>query len=100
MSEENWKQDYAKTLGIYLSGKGIPTPGPKGEKILDDNFFIIFNAYHDALTFKLPPARFGRKWTKILDTSINYFEETGETFKALETVHVEGRSVLLLKEPT
>ncbi|RYZ29194.1 MAG: glycogen debranching enzyme GlgX [Chitinophagaceae bacterium] len=99
MSEENWKQDYAKTLGIYMSGKGIPTPGPKGEKILDDNFFIIFNAYHNALTFKLPPARLGRKWTKILDTSTNYFEETGESFKALETVHVEGRSVVLLKEP-
>jgi len=99
MSEEAWKQDYAKTLGIYLNGKGIPTPGPRGEKILDDNFFLIFNAYHDALTFKLPPARFGRKWTKILDTSTNYFEETGETFKALETVNVDGRSVVLLKEP-
>ena len=99
MSEEAWKQDYAKTLGIYLSGKGIPTPGPKGEKILDDNFFIIFNAYHDALTFKLPPARFGRKWIKVLDTSNNYFEETGESFKASGIVHVEGRSVALLKEP-
>ncbi|HEY0042415.1 MAG TPA: glycogen debranching protein GlgX [Flavisolibacter sp.] len=99
MTEENWKQDYAKTLGIFLSGKGIPTPGPKGEKVLDDNFFIIFNAYHDALEFKLPPAKFGRKWTKVLDTSINYLEETGETFKAGVNIHVEGRSVVLLKEP-
>jgi isoamylase len=99
MTEENWKQDYAKTLGIFLNGKGIPTPGPKGEKILDDNFFIIFNAYHDAIQFKLPPAKFGRKWTKVLDTSINYLEETGESFKAAESIHVEGRSVVLLKEP-
>lgn len=99
MGEENWKQDYAKTLGIFLNGKGIPTPGPKGEKLLDDNFFIIFNAYHDALDFKLPPAKFGRKWTKVLDTSINYFEESGEAFNASATIHVEGRSVVLLKEP-
>jgi len=99
MSEENWKQDYAKTLGIFLNGKGIPTPGPKGEKLLDDNFFIIFNAYHDALEFKLPPSKFGRKWTKVLDTGNNYFEETGEAFKASAAIHVEGRSVVLLKEP-
>lgn len=99
MSEENWKQDYAKTLGIFLNGKGIPTPGPKGEKLLDDNFFIIFNAYHDALEFKLPPSKFGRKWTKVLDTGKNYFEETGEAFKASATINIEGRSVVLLKEP-
>jgi glycogen operon protein len=99
MSEDAWKQDYAKTLGIFLNGKGIPTLGPKGEKIVDDNFFIIFNAYHDALEFKLPPAKFGRKWTKVLDTSTNFLEETGETFKAAANIHVEGRSVVLLKEP-
>ncbi|HUC82408.1 MAG TPA: glycogen debranching protein GlgX [Flavisolibacter sp.] len=99
MSEEAWRQDYAKTLGIFLNGKGIPTPGPKGEKLLDDNFFLIFNAYHDGLEFKLPPAKFGRKWTKVLDTSTGYFEESGEAFKASATVHVEGRSVVLLKEP-
>jgi glycogen operon protein len=99
MSEENWRQDYAKTLGIFLNGKGIPTPGPKGEKLLDDNFFIIFNAYHNGIDFKLPPARFGRKWTKVLDTHINFMEETGETFKASASIHVEGRSVVLLKEP-
>jgi glycogen operon protein len=99
MNEENWKQDFAKTLGIFLNGKGIPTPGPKGEQILDDHFFIIFNAYHDAIEFKLPPAKFGRQWTKVLDTGISYFEETGETWKASSSIHIEGRSVVLLKEP-
>lgn len=99
MSEENWKQDFAKTLGIFLNGKGIPTPGPRGEKILDDNFFLIFNAYHENITFKLPTPKFGRKWMKVLDTSLNYLEETGESFKAESNIQIEGRSVVLLKEP-
>jgi glycogen operon protein len=99
MTEGNWRQDFAKTLGIFMNGKGIPTPGPKGEKILDDNFFIIFNAYHNTIEFKLPPARFGRKWMKVLDTSINYMEETGDAFKAAANIRIEGRSVVLLKEP-
>lgn len=98
MNEENWLQDYAKTLGIFLNGKGILTPGPKGEKIIDENFFLIFNAYSDILHFKLPPLKFGRKWTKVLDTAIDFLEEKGPEFKAEQVVQVEGRSVVLLKE--
>jgi len=61
MTEENWNQDYAKSLGVFLNGKGIHSMGPKGEVIVDDNFYIIFNAHHDGLPFKLPPQkRFSR----------------------------------------
>ena len=100
MSDENWNQDFAKSLGIFLNGKGLRHVGPKGEQIIDDNFFLIFNAHHDQLTFKLPPLKFGRKWSKVLDTALNYLEETGEVFGAGKTLQVEGRSVVLLREPT
>ncbi|MBB1286364.1 glycogen debranching protein GlgX [Flavisolibacter sp. BT320] len=100
MTEENWRDDFAKTLGIFLNGKAIPSPGPKGEKIVDDNFFLIFNAHHDSITFLLPPQKFGRQWIKILDTAIDYFEETGEIHPAKKTIQIEGRSIVLLKEPT
>ena len=99
MTEENWRDDYAKTLGIFLNGKAIPSPGPKGEKIVDDNFFFIFNAYHDTIPFLLPTQKFGRRWIKILDTAIDYFEETGELVPARKTINIEGRSIVLLKEP-
>jgi isoamylase len=100
MNEDNWRDDYAKTLGIFLNGKAIPSPGPKGEKIVDDNFFLIFNAYHENIQFKLPPQKFGRKWLKILDTAYDYFEETGEAFVSGKPIPIAGRSVVLLKEPT
>jgi glycogen operon protein len=100
MTEENWRDDYAKTLGIFLNGKAIPTAGPKGERIVDDNFFLIFNAYHDTISFKLPPQKFGRRWLKILDTAQNYFEESGEVLVAAKPIEIAGRCVVLLKEPT
>jgi glycogen operon protein len=100
MNESNWRDDFAKTLGIFLNGKAIPSPGPKGEIIVDDNFVLIFNAHHETISFKLPPQKFGRKWVKILDTGLNYFEETGELIAAGKTIQIEGRSVVLLKEPT
>lgn len=99
MNEENWNQDFAKSLGVFLNGKGIHSVGPKGEVIVDDNFYVIFNAYSDLLEFKLPPQKFGRKWTKVLDTSQNFLEETGQVFKAGEKVSVVGRSIVLLKQP-
>lgn len=99
MTEDNWNQDYAKSLGVFLNGKGLKLVGQKGEQIVDDNFFLVFNAHHDALHFQLPPVRFGRKWTKVLDTSLNYLEETGEVFAAGKRLNIEGRSVVLLKEP-
>jgi glycogen operon protein len=100
MNEDNWRDDYAKTLGIFLNGKAIPSAGPKGERIVDDNFFLIFNAYHDTISFKLPPQKFGRKWLKILDTAQGYFEESGEALAAGKPIEIAGRCVVLLKEPT
>lgn len=99
MSDEAWNQDFAKSLGVFLNGKGIHSVGPKGEVIVDDNFYVVFNAHHDSLEFKLPPQKFGRRWTKVLDTSLNFLEETGQVFKAGEKVTVVGRSVVALKQP-
>jgi glycogen operon protein len=99
MTEENWNQDFAKSLGVFLNGRGLRAVGPRGEHIMDDSFYIIFNAHHESLPFTLPPQKFGRNWIKLLDTSQNYLEEKGETFVAGDVIKVEGRSVVVLKEP-
>lgn len=100
MSEENWKQDFAKSLGVFLNGEGIRSAGPKGERVIDNSFYVIFNAFHEPLMYMLPSEKFGDRWVKVLDTNANYLEETGEEYKPGEAVKVEGRSVVVLKEPT
>jgi glycogen operon protein len=98
MTEEHWKTSYAKSLGIYLYGKHLHTVGPKGEPILDDSFYIAFNAHHEALEYTLPGERYGKHWKKILDTS----EEVGnkdQTYKPGDRIQVKGRSVVLLLNP-
>ena len=100
MSEENWNQDFAKSLGVFLNGRGLRAVSPKGEPIVDDSFYIIFNAHYDKLPFVLPPEKFGRSWTKVLDTAEGLIsEEAGETYEAGHTIEVDGRSVVVLKEP-
>jgi len=98
MTEENWNHDYAKSLAVYLNGRGIHSQGPKGEQISDDSFYVIFNAYHGELEYKLPPAKYGTKWTKILDTTENEIKDK-TTYAAGDAVTVQGNSVVLLHHP-
>lgn len=98
MSDEHWNATFAKSLGVYLNGKGIHTISPTGEHILDDSFYVIFNAHHEPLDYKIPPERYGKKWSKVLDT---YSGEIGgsQVYKPGDKVKVEGRSIILLLNP-
>jgi isoamylase len=99
MTEEHWKNDFAKSLAVFLNGKGLHAVGPKGEHITDDHFYLIFNAHHEPLDYKLPGAKYAKQWTKILDTNEDKIEEYGEVYKAEQAVKVEARSIILLHHP-
>ncbi|WP_299285006.1 glycogen debranching protein GlgX [uncultured Mucilaginibacter sp.] len=97
MSEENWSHDFAKSLGVFLNGRELHYVDEQGNKILDDSFYVIFNAYHGPLDYVLPPEKFAKNWLKVLDTSEDCISENGVCFKAEETINVAGRSVVVLK---
>ena len=98
MTEENWSHDYAKSLAVYMNGHGLRTLDSKGNRILDDDFYVIFNAHHAELTYRLPPEKYGEAWIRVLDTHENYICDDGPVHKASELVSVKGRSVVLLKQ--
>ena len=100
MREENWRQDFAKCLAVYLNGHGIHSLDYDGMPIVDDNFYVIFNAHSEPVDYKLPTKRYGDNWMKILDTSLNFVSEHGgEKYRANTKIKVEGFSVILLKQP-
>jgi isoamylase len=100
MTQENWNHDFAKSLAVYLNGDALRSQGPKGEPITDDNFYIIFNAYHEPLHYKLPVKKYGRNWIKVLDTAANFIADEAMPGKhsSKTTITVEGRSVVVLKQ--
>lgn len=98
MTDEHWNNDFAKSLAIYLNGKGIHTVSPRGEPIVDDSFYLIFNAHHEPLEYTLPPKKYGKQWIKNLDTFTGMIEP-GETYKPGDVITVQGRSVILLLNP-
>ncbi len=100
MNEENWKQDFAKCLGVYMDGHGIHLKNYDGKPIVDDSFYVIFNAHNEPVEYKLPTKRYGDHWIKILDTSKNFVaEKGGEIYKPNAKIKAEGFSVILLKQP-
>ena len=48
MSDEDWQAGFAKSLGVFLNGDAIPTPNERGERVVDDSFYVMFNAHSRA----------------------------------------------------
>jgi glycogen operon protein len=68
MSEEDWNAAFARSLGVFLNGGAIPTTNERGERIVDDSFYVMFNASHEPVTFTLPERKWGERWTTVLNT--------------------------------
>ncbi len=97
MTEQNWNHDYAKSLGVYLNGHGIHSLGPRGEQVIDDSFYIIFNAFHETLEYTLPPKKYGKKW-QVEVTTADKKADSKNVFPAQDKLLVEGRSIIVLRQ--
>jgi glycogen operon protein len=101
MSEDDWRAGFAKSLGVFLNGRGIPTPDERGEQIVDDSFYVMFNAHHDPIDFRLPGPEWGNRWTQVLDTFESgdelSEERLGTEWDAGTVRRVESWSLVLLR---
>jgi glycogen operon protein len=75
MTDEQWQEFFAKSIGIFINGDTIPNPNARGEPVVDASFFLIFNSCHEALDFTLPAASWGAEWTMLLDTTQGWVDE-------------------------
>ncbi|HMK34963.1 MAG TPA: glycogen debranching protein GlgX [Desulfomonilaceae bacterium] len=97
MSEDNWKQGYAKSIGVFLNGKAIAAPNWNGDQVEDDSYYVIFNANNEPLSFVLPDSKWGERWVKVLDTSVGGFLDEQDTVGNGERLSVADRSIVLLR---
>jgi hypothetical protein len=57
MTDADWKDDSALSLGIYLDGSDSPDRAGDGSLLLDDDFYLMVNGYWEPLTFTIPSVR-------------------------------------------
>jgi isoamylase len=100
MTAQDWDKGFAKSLAVFLNGREIPSPGRRGERIVDDTFLILLNAHDGPLDFTIPPKEWGRRWRITFDTASGYFgpREGAGRYAAGEQVGAMGRSLVLLQE--
>ncbi len=100
MTIHDWENGGDQAIGVYLSGDGIPGKTSDGKQLKDDDFYLIFNAHHESLTFRLPPEDFSRSWMLIMDTGEGRFYKNDQTtLEPGQELRVKERSVVLLQSP-
>jgi len=98
MDENDWLHGYARGLMAFLNGQAIPEPDPHGQRILDSDFLLLFNAHSDPIDFALPPAPYGAGWRIRLDTTVAEPSGVSDQDWLASTSHaVAGRSIVVLE---
>ncbi|HZK51793.1 MAG TPA: glycogen debranching protein GlgX [Actinomycetota bacterium] len=97
MTEQQWNDGFAKSIGVFLNGDEIATPGPRGERITDDSFLLFFNAHHQSMDFIVPVGNYGRAWNVVIDTNEPLLDEGARSYKAGDAIELEARSLAVLR---
>jgi isoamylase len=98
MTDEEWNHSYARSLMVFLNGDKIFEPDARGERIIDDSLLILLNADASPLTFILPRADYGDRWSVVMDTDERL--KAGARVKAGGTIVLEAHSVVVLSRPS
>ncbi|MFE6780173.1 glycogen debranching protein GlgX [Streptomyces sp. NPDC057702] len=101
MRQRDWQAAHACSLTVFLNGDAISEPGPRGERVRDDSFLLLFNADSTPLTFTVP-ARHGPSWRVVVDTARPDGVPPGDgpTVFAGERLTLVDRSLLVLQRPS
>ncbi|TFI55386.1 glycogen debranching protein GlgX [Mastigocladus laminosus UU774] len=97
MTEEQWNDGFTKAIGIFLNGEEIATPGPRGERIIDESFLLFFNAHYEMVEFQIPKGLQDWEWLTIIDTTKPRFVQRGKRYIEDKPVQVEARSLVMLQ---
>ncbi len=97
MTAADWGVEYAKTLGAFVNGDAMTERDRAGARLADDSFFLMFNSYREPMEFKLPPKKWGRQWTVVLDTAETAAPHRARSHLYEERVHVAGHAMVVLR---
>jgi glycogen operon protein len=75
MTDADWDNPVTASMGMYLSGRGIDDVDDEGQRILDDDFFLILNGSDDPLSFVLPRSAEQGSWRLLIDTNDDQAEQ-------------------------
>lgn len=94
MDMDDWRNTHAFSMMIYLNGSDIPEVDWYGNRMVDNDFILIFNAHYEPIMFTLPDERYGHKWQLVVDTHNPNGPEL--SYEAGFMITAQSRSFLML----
>ncbi len=99
MSDQDWTVTFARALGVFLNGDGIDSPDPRGDQIVDDSFYVLFNAGSSPIEFVVPKTLNHEPWRLVFDTVGGFATDSAARVAAGENVPVDAHAVVCLVRP-
>jgi len=97
MSVAEWDHEFARSLGVYLSGAALDDTDARGMPVNDGNFLVLFNAHHEVVPFRLPDWISGG-WQLLVDTAEPDGPHARDPLAPGAEYPLQGRSLVLLVE--
>ena len=99
MESSHWDDSRTRCFGMLLEGHARATAIAR--RSLDLSVLLVFNAWEDALDFKLPEHGEGTQWTLAIDTAHDVdpqapVDQVGAAFEAGQTYTVTARSMIVM----
>jgi glycogen operon protein len=91
MEQADWQSPKRAAICVFLNGEEIGRDGD-GKPIADDDFLILLNGGHDAVTFLLPDTRYGARWRMAAGS----YDLADRVFTAGSAVELPGHAFVLL----
>jgi glycogen operon protein len=95
MVPEDWEAGFGRSIGVFLDGEGIPGRDGRGERIVDVNFLLLFNAHDDIVQFTLPSEEYSPSWEVVVDTAGVAADAIPRA--AGDTLPVQAKSLVVLR---
>jgi len=95
MTKKDWAAAHGKAVAVYLNGDAITEPDPRGQRIVDDSFLLLFNANSDRIPFGIPAPPYNGPWEIVLDTAK---PKRSGPVSTTQSVRVESYSLCVLRQ--
>ncbi len=69
MTDEEWRQEGARCLGMYLEGSGLGMVDDRGIPVVGESAIALFNANGGPVEFVLPDSLPQKTWQVVVDTN-------------------------------
>jgi glycogen operon protein len=100
MTDAQWNESFARSLGVYFSGRAINEHDERGRPVVDDDYLILLNAHHEPMPFRVPSIEGFAAWHLVLDTSLEEgFVRDGRRVRSGDSYPLVARAIAVFRHP-